>query len=165
MAKKIRFVAVIFIISIALSSCNMFYKERKVIFYPDPQDVVDVFIENTDDFQRISEILYKSPVFDNLSRHDRTILNPYREEEQLNEHLSEEEYDFVFYFFEKYGPHQISNDRDELCIVFLNGKGNCTNLYFIPPLDDRDDTIRYLGQRWECVKLIDDWYYSVHIYN
>ncbi|MBR2335381.1 MAG: hypothetical protein IKA62_04060 [Clostridia bacterium] len=165
MKKFFSTIALLVVINIILVSCHLIRENYEPKIYHDSQEIVGLFRENIDDFSMVAKILYANEIYDELcAKDDGVIFDPYDVETELKKHLNTEECCFVFEFFEKYSPYQISYDYDYLCIVFLKGNGHSTVFYYIPDQnkENLNDTLIYLEQRGDCEYLVTNWYYSIH---
>ena len=128
--------------------------------YESTKSVEEVFVTDQKTFIEVAHLLNNSDLFDYLYSIDRkSIFNtsiPQREK-----YFTDEEYEFLCQFLNKYRPYEIGKKDGDLYFVFLCEKNDVTLYYTEREDESLSDLLNVLNQHSEVKMLKDKWYFRV----
>ena len=128
--------------------------------YESTKSVEEVFVEDQKTFMEVAHLLKNSELFDYLYSIDRkSIFNT--SIPQKEKYFSDEEYEFLCQFLNKYRPYEIGKKDGDLYFVFLCERNDVTLYYTERDDESLSDLLNVINQHSEVKMLKDKWYFRV----
>lgn len=129
--------------------------------YDNPEDVINLFVNNQAAFDEIVPILKGNELFDYLYSIDRkSIFGPSIPKRE--KYLSEAEYGHICDFLNEFRPYEIGSPNGQLCFVFVCRSADVV-VYHTELKEERlSRFLYYVGQNGDLKKINDNWYILFH---
>ena len=158
--KKILFIGIIItLLGIMICSCESEEKYSCKV-YDNPDCVKELFVNNTESFNNIAQILKDNELFDYLySINSKCIYGP--DIPKAKKYLTDTEYEDVCAFLYDYYPYTIMVRNGYLQIDFFCKNDDVTIFYVEKEGEKLEYFLSYVGQHDPVEQIAENWYFRV----